>query len=82
MQPTPLVLSGESHGQRSLGAYSPWGHKSQTQLSVHAQTPKTILTDSNNINTVREKKARNTTSLQFERKEQSKIIVNEPLEKP
>ena len=26
-QPTPLFLSGESHGQRSLAGYSPWGHK-------------------------------------------------------
>ena len=25
MQPTPLFLPGESHGQRSLGGYSPWG---------------------------------------------------------
>ena len=24
------VLPGESHGQRSLVGYSPWGHKSQT----------------------------------------------------
>ena len=24
-QPTPVFLPGESHGQRSLGAYSPWG---------------------------------------------------------
>ena len=24
-QPTPLFLPGESHGQRSLGGYSPWG---------------------------------------------------------
>ena len=24
---TPVFLSGESHGQRSLGGYSPWGHK-------------------------------------------------------
>ena len=23
----------KSHRQRSLGGYSPWGHKSQTQLS-------------------------------------------------
>ena len=23
----PVFLSGESHGQRSLGGYSPWGHK-------------------------------------------------------
>ena len=25
--PTPVFLSGESHGQRSLASYSPWGHK-------------------------------------------------------
>ena len=25
--PTPVFLSRESHGQRSLAAYSPWGHK-------------------------------------------------------
>ena len=23
-QPTPVFLPGESHGQRSLGGYSPW----------------------------------------------------------
>ena len=23
----PVFLPGESHGQRSLGGYSPWGHK-------------------------------------------------------
>ena len=27
MQPTPLFLPGESHGQRSLVGYSPWGRK-------------------------------------------------------
>ena len=26
-QPTPVFLAGESHGQRSLAGYSPWGHK-------------------------------------------------------
>ena len=26
-QPTPVFLPGESHGQRSLESYSPWGHK-------------------------------------------------------
>ena len=26
-QPTPVLLPGESHGQRSLAGYSPWGHK-------------------------------------------------------
>ena len=25
--PTPLLLPGESHGQRSLAGCSPWGHK-------------------------------------------------------
>ena len=32
-QPTPVFLPGESHGQRSLVGYRPWGHKSQTRLS-------------------------------------------------
>ena len=27
---TPVFLPGESHGQRSLVGYSPWGHRSQT----------------------------------------------------
>ena len=26
-QPTPVFLPGESHGQRSLESYSPWGLK-------------------------------------------------------
>ena len=26
-QPTSVFLSGESHGQRSLAGYSPWGHR-------------------------------------------------------
>ena len=26
-QPTPVFLPGESHGQKSLAGYSPWGHK-------------------------------------------------------
>ena len=26
-QPTPVFLPGESHGQRSLAGYSPWGHR-------------------------------------------------------
>ena len=26
-QPTPVSLPGESHGQRVLAEYSPWGHK-------------------------------------------------------
>ena len=27
LQPTPVFLPGESHGQRSLAGYSPWGCK-------------------------------------------------------
>ena len=32
-KPTLVFLPGESHGLRSLAGYSPWGHKSQIQLS-------------------------------------------------
>ena len=38
-QPTPVFLSGESHGQRSLAGYSPWGCKESDtaeQLSMHS----------------------------------------------
>ena len=36
-QPTPVFLPGESHGQRSLASYCPWGRESQTwqQLNHH-----------------------------------------------
>ena len=37
-QPTPVSLPGESHGQRSLAGYSPWGCKSQTRLSDFTTT--------------------------------------------
>ena len=30
MQPTPVFLPEEFHGQGSLAGYSPWGHKSWT----------------------------------------------------
>ena len=26
-EPTPVSLPGESHGQKSLASYSPWGRK-------------------------------------------------------
>ena len=37
-QPTPVYLPGESHGQRSLVGYSPWGHKESdaTEVNEHA----------------------------------------------
>ena len=31
-QPTPVLLPGESHGQRSLVGYSPWGRKESDTL--------------------------------------------------
>ena len=31
MQPTPVLLPGEFHGQRSLVGYSPWGHKTSLE---------------------------------------------------
>ena len=42
MQPTPVFLPGESHGQRSLAGYGPWGHKDSDTtewLSTTAQPP-------------------------------------------
>ena len=36
LQPTPVLLPGESHGWRSLVGYSPWGHKeSDTTEGLH-----------------------------------------------
>ena len=40
MQPTPVFLPGESHGQRSLVGCSPWGCKESDtteQLSTHRE---------------------------------------------
>ena len=35
-QPTPVFLPGESHAQRSLVGYSPWGHKESDTTGVTA----------------------------------------------
>ena len=38
MEPTPVFLPGESHGQKSLVGYNPWSHKeldTTTQLSTN-----------------------------------------------
>ena len=37
-QPTPVFLPGESHGQRSLGSCSPWGHK-ESDTTERLSTP-------------------------------------------
>ena len=36
-QPTPVFMSGESHGQKILVGYSPWGHKEldKTEVTWH-----------------------------------------------
>ena len=34
-QPAPVLLSGKSHGQRSLVSYSPWSHK-ELGMTEHA----------------------------------------------
>ena len=38
MAPTPVFLPGESHGQRSVAGYSPWGRKESdmTEVTQHA----------------------------------------------
>jgi len=51
-QPTPVYLSGESHGQRSLAGYSLWGHKEldkTEQLITH--TYRRIIASYYNIGT-------------------------------
>ena len=44
-QPTPVFLPGESHGQRKLAGYSPWGRKESGDLAgTHAPTAALITT--------------------------------------
>jgi len=33
-QPTPAILPGESHGQKSLAGYSLWSHKESDMTEV------------------------------------------------
>ena len=37
-RPTPVFLSGKSHGQRSPARDSPWGRKTRRRLSTHTLT--------------------------------------------
>ena len=39
-QPTSVLLPGESHGQRSLAGYSPYGHKELDTTEVTEQISK------------------------------------------
>ena len=45
--PTPVLLPGKSHGQRSLAGYSPWGGKESatTEATVHAHKLRDIYWD-------------------------------------
>ena len=49
MQPTPVFLSGESHGQRSLAGYSPWGCKGVRHDLVTKQQQKNIMSEEKNL---------------------------------
>ena len=40
--PTPVLLPGESHGQRSLVGYSPWGDKEYDNLVTEQQRAQTL----------------------------------------
>ena len=44
-QPTPVLLPGESHGQRSLVGYSLWGHKQLDMTERLSLSPVTIITN-------------------------------------
>ena len=41
-QPTPVLLPGKSHGQRSLVDYSPWDRKELDTTERHTETNNTI----------------------------------------
>ena len=46
-QPTPVFLPGESHRQRGLVGYSPWGHKEsdKTEWLSTAQQDASVVSD-------------------------------------
>ena len=48
-QPTPVFLPGESHGQKSLAGYSPWGRKESdtTEQLTHTLLEKEMATHPN-----------------------------------
>ena len=39
---TPVFLSGESHGWRSLVGYRPWGHKESGTADTYTESPSHI----------------------------------------
>ena len=54
MQPTLVLLPGESHGGRSLVGYSPWGRKeldTTERLHTHTKDPTSSAASSAEVNT-------------------------------
>ena len=51
-QPTQIFLPGESHGQRSLARYSPWGHKESdtTEATEYTHIRKQCIENSTRFN--------------------------------
>jgi len=41
-QPTPVLLPGKCHGQRSLMGYSPWGRESDMAEQLTLSLSKTV----------------------------------------
>ena len=53
-EPTPVFLPGESHGQRSLAGYSPWGFSGQEYWSrLPFSSPGIFLTQGLNVGLLR-----------------------------
>ena len=49
-QPTPVLLPGKSHGQRSLVDYSPWDHKElDTTEQLHLLLGRIVITNLDSI---------------------------------
>ena len=56
-QPTPVFLSGEFHGRRSLVGYSPWDHK-ELDMTEQLSTTQQPFAYSGSISQLREKEFR------------------------
>ena len=70
--PTPVFLPGESHGQRSLVGYSPWGHKElDTTERLGPAQHSTLSMNSNQVKSSDEVR---------ERREGTVLSVEEPLQ--
>ena len=59
-QPTPVLLPGEFHGQRSLAGYSPWDHKeSDTTEQLTVSLSPLIIKGSRRVQLVKDTDIRN-----------------------